>query len=159
MTIDFFSEPHVGRLGNPTSVVSLVSSRFAGPSAFGTRGMQGLLLGDPHLPLGFHPCPNEHLYYLLGTLTSANVSHTCSHTEAWMMNRYRSVGDTLLIKCLNKKLRYALSTALSPRPCTDTQRAPSLHTAAICTRTCAPRLRSASLPSSWRRPAGHREEE
>ena len=122
--------------------------------------MQPLLLGDPHLPLGFHPCPNERLYYLLGTLTSANVSHTCSHTEAWMMNRYRSVGDTLLIKCLNKKLRYALSTALSPRPCTDAQRAPSLRTANTGTPSCAPSMLSAPrAPSSLRRLSGSKEEE
>ena len=77
--------------------------------------MQSLLLGDPRLPLGFQLCPNEQRYFLLDRLTWANLAHTRPRIEAWMTGG-RGVGDTLLIECLTKDLRYALSTALT-RPC------------------------------------------
>ena len=121
--------------------------------------MQSLLLGDPRLPLGFQLCPNEQRYFLLDRLTWANLAHTRPRIEAWMTGG-RGVGDTLLIECLEKDLRYALSNALSPLPCTDAQRAPSLRTANTGTPSCAPSMLSAPrAPSSLRRLSGSKEEE
>jgi hypothetical protein len=121
--------------------------------------MQALYFGDAALGLGFSRGSNEQRYFALGRLTWDNFGQTRPRIVAWMTEG-RAVGDTLLIECSNKDLRYALSTALSPLPGTDAQRAPPLRTANTGTPTCAPTTRSAPrAPSSTRRLCGPKEEE
>ena len=125
------------------------------PSSSGA--MQALLFGDGLLGLDFHPCPNEQRYFQLGRLTWTNFGHTRPRIVAWMTDG-RAVGDTLLIECLHKDLRYALSTALSPLPCTDAQRATPLRTAKPGTPSCAPTIsRAPRTPSSLTRLFGPKE--
>ena len=125
------------------------------PSTSGA--MQALLFGDGLLGLDFHPCPNEQRYFQLGRLTWTNFGHTRPRIVAWMTDG-RAVGDTLLIECLHKDLRYALSTALSPLPCTDAQRATPLRTAKPGTPSCAPTIsRAPRTPSSLTRLSGPKE--
>ena len=121
--------------------------------------MQALLFGDAALGLGFHRGSNEQRYFLLGHLEWNNFGQTRPRIVAWMTEG-RAVGDTLLIECSNKDLRYALSTALSPLPGTDAQRAPPLRTANTGTPSCAPTTSSAPrAPSSTTRLCGRKEEE
>jgi hypothetical protein len=121
--------------------------------------MQALLFGDAGLGQGFQRCSNEQRYFMLGHLTWNNLALTRPRIVAWMTG-VRTVGDTLLIECSNKDLRYALPTALSPLPGTDAQRAPPLRTANSGTPSCAPTTRSAPrAPSSMRRLCGPKEEE
>ena len=61
---------------------------------------------------------------MLGRLTWNNLALTRPHIVAWMTG-VRTVGDTLLIECSISDLRYALSTALSPLPCTDATACPA----------------------------------
>jgi hypothetical protein len=86
--------------------------------------MQALYLGDAALGLGFQRCSNEQRYFALGRLTFNNFGQTRPRIVAWMTDG-RAVGDTLLIECSNKDLRYALSTALSPLPGTDLAASPA----------------------------------
>ena len=121
--------------------------------------MQALLFGDAALGLGFQRCSNEQRYFVLGRLTRDNLRQTRPRIVAWMTEG-RAVGDTLLIECPNKDLRYALSTALSPLPCTDAQRATPLRTAKPGTPSCAPTTsRSPRAPSSLTRLSGPKEVE
>lgn len=80
--------------------------------------MQALYIGDAALGPGFQRCSNEQRYFLLGRLTWDNFGQTRPRIVAWMTD-VRAVGDTLIIECSNKDLRYALPTALSPLPGTD----------------------------------------
>jgi hypothetical protein len=80
--------------------------------------MQALYFGDAALGLGFSRVSNEQRYFALGRLTWDNFGQTRPRIVAWMTD-VRAVGDTLLIECSNKDLRYALPTALSPLPGTD----------------------------------------
>jgi hypothetical protein len=80
--------------------------------------MQALLFGDAALGPGFSRGSNEQRYFALGRLTWDNLGQTRPRIVAWMTD-VRAVGDTLVIECSNKDLRYALPTALSPLPGTD----------------------------------------
>jgi hypothetical protein len=86
--------------------------------------MQALLFGDAALGVGFQRCSNEQRYFLLGHLEWNNFGQTRPRIVAWMTD-VRAVGDTLLIECSNKDLRYALPTALSPLPGTDLAASPA----------------------------------
>ena len=86
--------------------------------------MQALYFGDAALGLGFQRCSNEQRYFALGRLTLNNFDQTRPRIVAWMTDG-RAVRDTLLIECSNKELLYALSTALSPLPCTDVAARPA----------------------------------
>jgi len=86
--------------------------------------MQALLFGDAALGLGFHRGSNEQRYFLLGHLEWNNFGQTRPRIVAWMTEG-RAVGDTLLIECSIRDLRYALPTDLSPLPCTDLAASPA----------------------------------
>jgi hypothetical protein len=99
-------------------------TRFENERTSSTGAMQALLFGDAALGLGFQRCSNEQRYFMLGHLTWNNLALTRPRIVAWMTDG-RAVGDTLLIECSNKDLRYALSTALSPLPGTDVAARPA----------------------------------
>jgi len=104
---------------------------------------------DAALGLGFQRGSNEQRYFVLGRLTWNNLALSRPRIVAWMTG-VRTVGDTLLIECSISDLRYALSTALSPLPCTDATACPApSHSKAGYASSCAPTTRSAPrAPSS-----------